>query len=214
MLSSTRKFSVVVVLAALVVASGCKGFFVNPTLSSLAIGPQTVTITASPVQTVQMSATGTFSDGTTKDLTGQVLWNSATPSCATISKSGLVTPASTVAGVCTTQISASFGTVSPATTTITVAQGSPTSITLMASTTTPTANSSVTFTATALFPSSNTPQDITTSVTWNNPDTTHLTLTNGGGAGTISSSATTGTKINVSASFGGVTSNTVTLTIQ
>jgi hypothetical protein len=196
------------------VASGCTGFFVNPTLSSLAIGPQTITITASPVQTVQMSATGTFSDGTTKDLTGQVLWNSATPTCATISKSGLVTPASTVSGVCTTQISASFGTVAPAITTITVSQGSPTTITLVASTTTPAVNSAVTFTATALFPGSNTPEDITTSVTWNNSDTTNLTLTNGSGAGTISAGATPGSKINVSASFGGVTSNVVTLTIQ
>jgi hypothetical protein len=72
----------------------------------------------------------------------------------------------------------------------------------------------VTFTATALFPSNNTPQDITTSVTWNNSNTNNLTLTNGSGAGTISATATTGTKINVSASFGGVTSNVVTLTIQ
>jgi len=211
MLSSTRKFSVVAVLATLVVASGCTGFFVNPTLSSLAIGPQSATITASPVQTLQMSATGTYSDGSTKDLTGKVLWNSATPGCATISSSGLVTPVSSVAGICTTQISASFGTASPATTTITVAQGVPSKIQLNASTTTPAANSTVTFTALATF--NGVQQDITTSVTWTNSDTTDLTLTNGSGVGTVAAGAS-GKPINVTANFNGVSSNTVLLNVQ
>jgi trimeric autotransporter adhesin len=209
-----RKWSLIASVSAvllLVLAVGCRGFFVNPTLSSLAIGPQSATITASPVQTLQMSATGTYSDGSTKDLTGKVLWNSATPGCATISNSGLVTPVSTVAGICTTQISASFGTVSPATTTITVAEGVPSKIQLNVSTTTPTANTTVTFTALATF--NGVQQDITTSVTWTNSDTTDLTLTNGSGLGTLAVSAS-GKTINVTANFNGVASNTVTLNVQ
>jgi hypothetical protein len=162
-----------------------------------------------------MSATGTYSDGSTKDLTGKVLWSSATPTCATISKTGLVSPVSTVAGVCTTQISASFGTATAATTTVTVTEGTPTQIVLTVSpTTNPAKNSTVTFKAMATFPNSNTPQDITTSVTWSNSDTTDLTLTNGSGTGTISATATSGQQINVTATFGGVNSNTVTLTVQ
>ena len=194
-----------------IAASGCTGFFVNPTLSSLAIGPQDQTITTS--QTLQMSATGTFSDGSTQDLTGKVSWSSGTPACATISSTGLVTPVKTVSGICTATISAASGTVSNATTTVTVSQGTPTSITLTASTTTPQHNSTVTFTAKATFPNNNTPQDITSSVTWVVSDTTNLTLTNGSGTGTLSANSA-GLAITVQASFAGVLSNVVTLNVQ
>lgn len=191
---------------------GCKGFFVNPTLTSLAIGPSSPTITKS--QTQQMSATGTYDDGSTKDLTGRATWTSSDSSCATINANGLVTPSASVVNICTTTVGASFGTVSASSTTVTVTPGTPTSITLTASTTIPKPNDTVTFTATAIFPGSSTPQPITTSVTWINSDTTELTLTNGSGTGTISATATVGNQINVTASFSGVDSNTVTLTIS
>jgi len=207
-----RNLSLVVALFVLALGAGCTGFFVNPTLSSIAIGPQSQTITNSV--TLQMSATGNYSDGSTKDLTGKVFWSSSTTSCATITGSGLVKPLSSVVGICTTTISAAFGTASPATTMVTVSGGTPTQISLTASTTTPTANSSVTFKALGTFPSSSTPQDITSSVTWVNSDTTDLTLTNGSGTGTISASAAHGTTITVTASFAGVNSNTVSLTVQ
>jgi len=214
MRSLRRKLLSVSTVLALSIAVGCTGFFVNPTLSSLAIGPQTPTLTANPVQTLQMSATGTFSDGSTRDLTGKVLWGSATPTCAAISKSGLVTPLSTVTGVCTTQISASFSTATPASTMVTVTEGAPSKILLTASTQTPPQNSTVTFTAMATFPNNGTPQNITQSVTWINSDPTDFTLTNGSTTGTISATVAVGTQINVTASFGGVNSNTVTLTVQ
>jgi hypothetical protein len=198
-------------LVLLVVAPACTGFFVNPTLSSLTIGPQNQTITAA--QTLQMSATGTYSDGSTKDLTGKVSWSSGTTSCATINANGLVTPVKTVSGICNTTISAASGTISAATTTVNVTAGTPTSINLVASTTTPAANSTVTFTANATFPNSNTPQDITTSVTWINSDTTNLQLTNGSGTGTLSAGST-GLTISVQAEFDNVLSNTVTLNVH
>jgi hypothetical protein len=209
-----RKWSLIATVCAfllLTVASGCTGFFVNPTLSSLAIGPQDQTITTS--QTLQMAATGTFSDGSTENLTGKVTWSSSAPACATISSSGLVSPVKTVSGICTATISAASGTASTATTTITVSQGTPASITLTASTTTPQNNSTVTFTAKATFPNNNTPQDVTTSVTWIVSDTTNLTLTNGSGTGTLSANSA-GLTITVQASFAGVLSNVITLTVQ
>ena len=199
-----------IAVAVVAIAPACSGFFVNPTLSTLAIGPQSQTITASPLQTLQMTATGTYSDGSTKDLTGQVAWSLS--SCGSISKSGLVTPSTTITGSCSATVSAAFGTIAPATTPLTVAEGTPTSITLTASTTTPTQNNTVTFTAKALFGA--TTQDITSSVTWINSDPTDLTLTNGSGTGTISATAAVNTQINVTASFAGVNSNTVVLTVQ
>jgi hypothetical protein len=207
-----RKYSLIAAVSAfllLIVASGCTGFFVNPTLSSLAIGPQDQTITTS--QKLQMVATGTFSDGSTQDLTGKVSWSSGTPACATISSTGQVTPVKTVTGICNTTISAASGTVSTATTTVTVSAGTPTSITLTPSTTTPQHNSNVTFTAKGMF--NGTPQDITSSVTWVVSDTTNLTLTNGSGTGTLSAGSA-GLQITVQASFAGVLSNVVTLNVQ
>ncbi len=215
MMGVTRKLQLLLGFTALLMLSlgvGCKGFFVNPTLTSLAIGPSNPTITKS--QTQQMAATGTYDDGSTKDLTGKVTWTSSdSTACAGISGGGLVAPIQSLTQLCTTDIGASSGTVSAASVTVTVTPGAPSSITLTASTTTPAQNSTVTFTAEAIFSGSSTPQDITTSVTWINSDTTDLTLVNGSGTGTVSATATVGKQINVTASFGGVNSNTVTLTV-
>lgn len=206
-----RKLGLILSLGLFALATGCTGFFVNPTLSSIAIGPQDQTITSS--QTLQMSATGTYSDGSTKDLTGKVNWSSETTSCATINSNGLVTPVKSVSGICQTTISAASGTVSAATTQVTVTEGTPLSINLTASTTTPQHNGTVTFTAKATFPGNSTPQDITSSVTWINSDTTDLTLTNGSGTGTLSATSA-GLTITVQASFDGVLSNVITLNVQ
>ena len=212
--STTRKIQLLLAFAALLslaLSLGCRGFFVNPTLSSIAVGPQTPTIPEGTSK--QMTATGTYSDGSTKDLTGRADWNSSAPACAPISAAGVITAPQVVSNICTTEITASFGTITSPSTTATVTPGTPTSITLTASPTTPAPASTVTFTAKAIFPGSSTPQGITTSVTWINSDTTNLTLTNGSGTGTVSANAPLGTPINVSASFSGVDSNTVTLTV-
>jgi hypothetical protein len=174
------KLGLSLAIASLLIAGGCTGFFVNPTLSSLTIGPQSQTITANPVQTLQMSATGTYSDGSTKDLTGKVSWSSdSTTSCAGINSAGLVTPVKAVTGICTATISAASGAVTAATTTVTVTEGRPTSINLTVSNTNPAAGTAVTFKAQALFPGSSTQQDITSSVTWIDSDQTNLPLTQG-----------------------------------
>ena len=65
-----RKRHFVATLLTIVVASGglvlpaCKGFIVNPTLSSIALTPETPSVTVG--STEQMTATGTYSDGSTK----------------------------------------------------------------------------------------------------------------------------------------------------
>lgn len=213
MLSSTRNLLLMLAVSVLAIAPGCTGFFVNPTLSSLQIGPSNQTITVNPKVNLQMSATGTYSDGSTKDLTGKVLWSSTDTSCATINANGLVSPASSVTGICTTTVGAAAGTITASGVTVTVTEGTPTSINLQASTTTPQHNSTVTFTAKATFPNNATPQDISTSVTWIVSDTTNLTLTNGSGTGTLSANSA-GLTITVQASFDGVLSNVVTLNVQ
>ena len=66
---------------------GCEGFFVEPVLTSITVGPSTTIQTGT---TIQMSAVGTYNDGSTSKLSN-VLWSSATPSVAKVNSSGLVT---------------------------------------------------------------------------------------------------------------------------
>ncbi|MGA7219403.1 MAG: Ig-like domain-containing protein [Candidatus Sulfotelmatobacter sp.] len=82
-------------LAMLALAVSCKGFFVNPTLSTITINPPTPSISQGASE--QMSATGTFQDGSTSTLTGgtscsgnTVCWSSSDTTVATVSTGGLL----------------------------------------------------------------------------------------------------------------------------
>jgi hypothetical protein len=81
-------------LAIFALGVGCKGFFVNPTLTSIAISP-----TAPQVQqgkTLQLQAFGTFDDGTRSQIKTGVSWASATPTVASIDgNTGILTGVST-----------------------------------------------------------------------------------------------------------------------
>jgi trimeric autotransporter adhesin len=83
-------------LAMLALAVSCTGFFQNPTLSTITIDPPTPTISQGATQ--QMTATGTFQDGTTSTLTGgtscsgsTVCWSSSDTTVVTITTSGSAT---------------------------------------------------------------------------------------------------------------------------
>jgi trimeric autotransporter adhesin len=103
-------------LAMLALSLGCTGFFVNPTLTGITVGP---TATIQQGKTVQMSATGTYSDGTTKTLGKGVFWSSATQSVATVdSTTGIVTGVSPGTSVITGALGSVSGT---ATITVTLA---------------------------------------------------------------------------------------------
>ena len=58
-------------LSLLALAAGCRGFFVNPTLQSITVAPSTGSV--APAGTIQMTATGTFDDGSTSNVTSQQL---------------------------------------------------------------------------------------------------------------------------------------------
>jgi trimeric autotransporter adhesin len=60
-----------------------------PVLQSIAIAPRTPVLVAG--MTLSLSATGTYSDSSTQDLTGSATWSSATLSAATVTVNGLVT---------------------------------------------------------------------------------------------------------------------------
>lgn len=195
----------------LAVAAGCKGFFVNPTLTSLAVSPTSASIVES--QTQQLTATGTYDDGSTKDLTGSASWTTSDSTVATVSKGGLVTAAASITtppGSAT--ITATSGTLS-ATCAITVNTGPLTAIVISTTTPNPAAGTTVVFTAKGTYSGSSTQQDITSLVTWSSSNTAVIS-TISGGSGAVLSTATSGSTTSVSASLDGITSSGLTITVQ
>jgi trimeric autotransporter adhesin len=94
MLNTKQKFKIaasLLMLVLLALIAGCNGFFVNPTLSSITITPSSPTLTAVN-QTEQLTATGTYSDGTTNNITASsgTAWNSSDTAAVTINNTGLM----------------------------------------------------------------------------------------------------------------------------
>src|SRR5437764_13267477 len=83
-----RKPSALLGLAVLLVVgwTGCRGFFVNPTLSSINVAPQNASVAIGATQ--QFTATGVNNDGTTASLHSPT-WTSSDPTVAAISTGGL-----------------------------------------------------------------------------------------------------------------------------
>jgi trimeric autotransporter adhesin len=185
--------------------------------TTVTITPATlISIAITPAQTDaprgtsrQFTATGTFSDNTTQDVTASVTWSSSSMSVATISNAagskGLATAAATGA----TTITALSGTVS-GTTTLTV-----TPATLVSISVTP-ANPSVArgmsrqFTATAIY-TDNSTQDLTAAVTWSSSNAAVATVSNTAGSRGSATALAVGTAT-ISAASGSI-SGSVTLTV-
>jgi len=196
MSSGKKKIQILAALATLLlfaVIVGCNGFFVDPVLTSVTVGP---TATINQGGTVQESAVGTYNDGSTNTLK-DVNWSSDTQSVATISASGLVTGVSPGSAT----ITGASGTVS-GTATITVALQNVTGITVSPTTANIKANGGTgTFTAKATV-SGGAPVDVTATATWSASDTENTTLTQGVSPETVTVlNATIGEKITLTASY-------------
>lgn len=89
----------------------------NQTLSSITIAPGSAQLTAG--QSQQFTATATFSDNSTRNITTSATWTSSNPSVVTVSSTGLATVATTAFSGSSATISVSSGSIT-ATATITV----------------------------------------------------------------------------------------------
>jgi len=154
----TLAFAVLIVLA---FGGGCHGFFVDPTLTAIAVGPATPTITNSTpnqTRTQQFTAVGTFNDGSTGST--PVTWSSTnSTTVASITSSGLAT----AIGVGTTTITATSTKIPTiaGSTTLTVVPANVTSITV-----TPSSQSTTTGSLINLKAVDQGGNDISASVTW------------------------------------------------
>ena len=74
-------------IASWLFVTGCEGFFVSPVLTGMTVGP---TASIKTGTTLQMSAVGTFDDGSQKNLDSGVFWSTDAPTVAIVSSTGLV----------------------------------------------------------------------------------------------------------------------------
>ncbi|HVN10696.1 MAG TPA: Ig-like domain-containing protein, partial [Kineosporiaceae bacterium] len=152
--------------------------------------------------TQQFTATGTYSDGTTQDLTGQVAWTSSDTTKASISGSGLATG---VAAGPTTISATTSGHTGTAMLTITPA-------TLLSIAVTPASPSIAAgtvqqFVATGTF-SDNSKQDLTGQATWASSDPARAAISNAAGSRGLATSLVPGTTT-ISAAQAGITGATL-----
>jgi plastocyanin/uncharacterized protein YjdB len=161
----------------------------QPVLQSIAVRPSNPSIGKGTTQA--FTATGTFSDSSTQDLTGQVTWSSDTTSVATISATGVATGVS--AGTAT--ISATMGNIT-GTTKLTVTQPTVKSIVVSPASPSVAKGNTQAFTAMGTF-SDNSVQDVTGQVAWSSAPTSVATINASGvatgvGIGTATITATIG----------------------
>ena len=174
--------------AAIGVISGSKSLTITPILNSIAVTPAAPFATTNTTQ--QFSATGTWSDGSARDLTSQVTWASSNTSVASIDVSGLAT---TLANG-TVTISASLGAIGGSAT-LTVNISTLASIVITPDLASVPQGDIQPFVATGVFSDGST--QILAAVTWASSDTKVVSIDNLGvatalGAGSVAISAASG----------------------
>jgi uncharacterized protein YjdB len=168
-------------------------------VASIAIAPLGPSIPAGTVQ--QFTATGTFTDASSQDITGVATWNSSAPNVATISNSGLAS--ALVAGSST--ITASLGSVSNSTA-LTVGPATLQSITANPQNPLMGTGTTAQFTATGHYSDAST-QDLTALAAWTSSDATVASVDSAG----VVSARKAGTAT-ITAALGSVNGST-TLTV-
>jgi len=158
-------------MATLALALSCTGFFVNPTLTGVSVGPQSLTLNIN--QTWQMGATGTYSDGSQKALTSGVAWLSSDDTTVLVGQSsGIVTGLQT--GSATITASAGSCSACSGSTTVSVVLTGVTSIIVSPSSNTARINSTTAYYKATASPGS---IDITQGGTWTVLDSTNTDQT-------------------------------------
>ncbi|ALC17754.1 hypothetical protein DSOUD_3028 [Desulfuromonas soudanensis] len=176
----------------------------NKLLVSLAVTPAGASIAIDGLQ--QYTATATYDDGSIGNVTLSSIWTSATPAVATISASGLAT--GVTAG--TSQVTAAFGGLTSAAVTLTVTPATLTSLQVTPSL------ASIAVGGTRQYAALATYSDSSTSIVTSAPTTVWTSATPA--VATISATGlangvTAGTS-DITATFGGLTSTAVTLTVD
>jgi 6-phosphogluconolactonase len=174
------------------------------TLSSIAITPASPSIVLGT--TTQLTATGSYSDGTKKDISSQVTWGSATSTVATVSTTGLATSVAVGTSAITAMLS---GVTGNDTLTVTAATVVSIAITPAKPTIAP-GSKPLQFTATGTY-TDKTTKDLTMSVQWTSTNSAVAAI---GPTTGLASAVGVGTTIIGGTYTGGPAITAVTLTVN
>ena len=166
------------------------------TLTSIAVTPNSASIAVGATQ--QFTATGTYSDGSTKNLSSTATWTSGTTTVATISASGLATA---VASGSTTITASLNGVNGKATLTVSAASQGVTSIAVTPNPGSIVVGATQQFTATATYSNGST-ANVSSMATWTVANTAVGTVSTSGLATAVAAGITT-----VTASLNGISGN-------
>jgi hypothetical protein len=161
--------------------------------------------------TQQFTATGTYTDNSTQDLTATVTWASDTASVASISNVPASNGLATALGVGSANISASSSGITSPSVVLTVTAA--TLVTIQVTPAAPSIAKGLTqqFAATGTY-TDNSTQDLTTTATWASDATGVTSISNVSGSNGVATGMGVGSA-NISASYNGVTSPSAALTV-
>jgi hypothetical protein len=157
--------------------------------------------------TMQLRATGKFSDGTTQDITSAATWKSSAAAIS-VSSSGFVT--ASIPGSAT--VTATLDGVSASTPSLQVNAVTIKSVTITPASANIAPGTTQAFKATATF-GDNTQQDVTNLVQWSSSDASAATVQDFGTNAGVATALAPGTS-NISAVFGSVNASTSSLTVN
>ncbi len=161
----------------------------GPVLTSISITPTNPSVAAGTMQ--QFTATGTYSDGSTQNLTTWVSWTSSNAAVATISNASGTQGLATGLTQGTSTITATSGSINGSSV-LTVTPASLVSIAVTPVNPSIALGTTQQFTATGTFSDGGT-QNLTTSVTWSSSTTTVATISNVSGNQGLATTVATGT---------------------
>ncbi len=209
-LAQTLKIGPATITATLDVVSGSTLLTVTtPVLQTITVSPSNPSLLS--LLSMNFTAAGKYSDGTTADLTSQVNWTSSRTDIATINSS---TGAATTLLAGTSTITATLSGIS-GTSTLTVTGGNLTGITISPATSTMATNTVARITATGSF-SNGATRDITGMVTWtvNNTSVANVAVASGNLAWLSATSSTAAqTTITATPKTGGSVTGTTTVAV-
>jgi len=166
------------------------------TLSSIAISPATATLQAGA--TIQLTANGTYSDGSTADITSQAVWTSADNSVATVDAHGKATGVAAGSATITATVQ---GVSNSATLQVTAPTKTLSSIAVSPASTTLQTGATGQFTATGTY-SDGTSASLSSGVTWSSSNAAVATVNSSGTASAVAAGTAT-----ITATYQGLSSS-------
>lgn len=187
------------------VVSNAVPLIVQPILTSIAVTP--LNPNTNKGLTIQFTAIGTYSDGSTQNLTSSVTWQSSYPANGVINPAGLAT----AVNVGSTTITASLGSITSDDALFTILPAILTSVSVTPISSSILQNATVQFTAKAVY-SDGTTTNVTSLATWSSTDSSVVSV-NSSGLATGVAPTTIHPIPNISATYQNITSNLVPVSV-